>query len=375
MEWGPLHTLELENFRNVESLKLAFHPRFNFFFGDNAQGKTSILEAIYFLSELKSFRNADASCLIRHQSPTARLFAQLSSEGLSYDLKVEITSDSKQVLLSGKTPRPYRRLRKMLPIVLFTPESVRLFRSAPSERRHYFDALFALLSEGTAGDQAEYARGLRQKQTLLEQIREGGRGELRSQLAVWTERLAEWGARIVQERFRSTSKLERFFRPYFQRLSGGQWEGQLVYEPYFKLLFEGQTLSQVQRILLEESFRREGEELERAQVLVGPHRDDWGLYLSGMRLKEEGSQGQHRISVAALKLAEVELISEHQMTPLALFDDLLSELDEIRNRTVLEQLGETHCQIFLTSVTPGGVSLEGLKGNTYPVRRGRVEGV
>src|SRR4029434_10116244 len=129
---GFLSLLSLKRFRNLERLELAPHPQFNFFYGDNAQGKTSILEGIYFLSELRSFRSQELQSLLHHGEEEGLLEAQVAEEGLFHDIRVRLKAQGKTVHLNGKSVRPFRRLRKILPLVLFVPDSVRLFRSSPS---------------------------------------------------------------------------------------------------------------------------------------------------------------------------------------------------------------------------------------------------
>jgi len=371
LEPSPIEKLRVENFRNIASLNLSFHPAFNFFFGENAQGKTALLEALYLLSELRSFRTQDLSSLIRHGQANATVDAAVDSEGIRYEIKLGLTPQGKEVFVNGKTPRPYRRLRRLVPLILFTPESVRLFRASPGDRRSYFDHSFCLLSEGFSQDVEEYGRVVKQKKHLIEQIREGKRSS-RSEKEIWDEKLAELGAKLSAQRFHWTGRLSPDFQSHFERLSGGEWGADLHYRPHLSRIGPELGIEEIQERFREEIRNREDEEIERNQVLVGPHRDDWEVLLMGERLKEEGSQGQHRITVAALKLAELEGVRHQGLRPVALFDDLLSELDERRNRKVLEELAKTPCQVFLTSVAPGGIPLEELKGEIFQIEGGIV---
>ncbi len=144
---SPLSAIEIEGFRNIKDCHLVPHPKFNFFYGNNAQGKTSFIEAIYFVSELKSFRCQELNSLIQHQRKNSYLRAELLIHGIAYDVKASLNSQGKEVYLNGKKPRPYSKLRQIFPIVLFTPDSIRLFRSLPGDRRNYFDRFFSLLNE------------------------------------------------------------------------------------------------------------------------------------------------------------------------------------------------------------------------------------
>lgn len=369
----PITFLRLENFRNLAPLEFRPHPCFNFFYGENAQGKTSVLEAIFFCSELKSFRCPDVSFMVTHGAPAAKVKSEIQSEGLSFGLEIQWEGTNKQVLLNGKTPRPLRRLRRLIPIVLFTPESVRLFRQGPAARRDYFDGLFGLLSEDFSQRAAGYLKLLRQKQGLLERAREEGTGKrFWEEWEIWSQRLAEEGAWLTEARFAWNRRLAGVFKGFFDRLSHQDWEAALHYVPRVSEIAEDHSSSFIQGQLWEIMKRRSAEEVRRNQVLVGPHRDDWELRLNGVNFREEGSQGQHRIAAAALKLAESALILQEGMTPVALFDDLLSELDSRRVSMVLEELGRSNCQVFLTSVHPGERHLIPLKGQAFRVEGGRV---
>lgn len=369
-EAKPLVSFSFEKFRNLEPFQLNPHSKFNFFFGKNAQGKTSLLEAIYFLSDLKSFKTLENSSMIRHGETNALLMSNLNVHGLGHDLSVLIQRNGKEVHLNGKKPRPFSKLKQLLPIVLFTPDSTRLFRSTPGERRNYFDRFFSILSEKYEFCLEDYQKVYKQKQELIEQIREKGLSE--QLLEVWNEKLVILGAQLTKYRFELSSQIALKVRKYFSSLSGFDWQCDLRYEPYLSDLEEGLELPEIQNKIEKEIHRRSAEEIVRNKVLVGPHRDDWLLWMKGQKLKEEGSQGQHRIAVAALKLSEVEILEEMGKVPIALFDDLLSELDSSRCRLMLKILSECACQVFLTSVTPLGISLEGLEGFAFEVNSGKL---
>ncbi len=370
---APLVQLSLTHFRNIQDLQLLPHPRFNFFHGDNAQGKTSLLEAIYFISELRSFRTSDLHPLIYQGEVEARLKADLRLQELPSDLQIRLSSESKQVLWNGKTPRPLRKIRRELPVILFTPDSTRLFRQSPSERRSYFDHYFGLFSDFYFQLCADYQHTLHQKSKLLDQIREGLSSTRAKELVeVWNQKLAELGAEITCQRKRMTREMDPSFHRYFDELSAGVWQAHLTYQPYFSEIAPIQNPKEMATLLLSEMNRRFKEEVERNRVLVGPHRDDWNLNLGNFSLKENGSQGQHRIAMAALKLAEVDQMIALEKTPMALFDDLLSELDIERSLRLLHLLAKVPCQVFLTSISPMGLSLKGLNGEIFKVCEGKI---
>ncbi len=363
--------IEFENFRNLETKIFQPHEDFNFFHGENAQGKTSILEALFFLSELKSFRNSDYRNLITHQQPHFLLSALFEQDGLEYEISIQASQSQKKILLNGKTPRPYSKLRQILPIIYFTPDSVRLFRVSPSERREYFDRFFSLLSPEFTEIQERYTRLVRQKNLLLERVRERNVFSDRQELQSWNEQLSHFGAKLYLFRLNFTQILEKKLQEAFFKLSGESWDAQILYTPYFEALKAAQK-SEVEDLLLKEMQRREGEEIERGQVLVGPHRDDWHFLINSFLLKEEGSQGQHRIAVASLKLAEIDVLKQFHKTPIALFDDLLSELDTKRSELMMEKLFEHSCQVFLTSIKPYGLQTHKFSSSLFKIEKGII---
>ncbi len=371
-----IERLKIFQFRNIHQIEIVPHPSFNFFYGDNAQGKTSILEAISFLSELKSFRTTQLSSLIQHNQQGAFIESSFFINELPSDLKIKIQPEGKDVFLNGKTPRPFRKLRSLLPTVLFTPESVRLFRVNPGDRRHYFDSFFGLFCESFAQKTTDYQQTLIQKTKLIEQIREGffskNAQNSKALLSVWNQKLAQLGALITLKRWELTNRLANAFKVHFKNLSLSDWESELAYQPYFSKLNPSQTQEEIQDLFLKEMEIRYDDEITRGKVLVGPHRDDWILQLGGLSLKEEGSQGQHRISVAALKMAEVDVLVAEGKSPMALLDDLLSELDDERIRAMFHFLAEMPCQVFLTSVAPFGLSAQKLPGLNLRVVQGEL---
>ncbi|MBF0493280.1 MAG: DNA replication and repair protein RecF [Deltaproteobacteria bacterium] len=364
--------ITFENFRNLETK--IFEPKedFNFFHGENAQGKTSILEALFFLSELKSFRSSDYKNLIAHQRQNFFLSALIDQDGLEHQISIQVSPSGKQVQLNGKTPRPFSKLRQILPIVYFTPDSVRLFRISPSERRDYFDRFFSLLSAEFTEVQERYSKIHRQKNLLLERLREKNNFSDREELQSWNEQLSYFGARLYSLRQCFTGLLDEKLQDAFFDLSGESWKAQIEYRPYFEGLMEAKA-EEIQDLLLIEMERREGEELERGQVLVGPHRDDWFFLINSFLLKEEGSQGQHRVAVASLKLVEIDILRQFGKVPVALFDDLLSELDSKRSELMMEKLFEHSCQVFLTSIKPYGLETQKFSKSLFKIEKGCIK--
>lgn len=371
-EGNFLRFLKIRNFRNIQAQDFSPHPEFNFFFGENAQGKTSILEAIYFLSELRSFRVTELRSLISHTEEKSQISAKFERLDLFYDIKAEIFPSEKKILVNEKTPKPYRRLRKLFPMILFTPDSTRLFRSSPGSRREYFDHLYSILSDSFSLDVLNYSKVLRQKLRLIEESKKFGKNPTSDELEIWNEKLAELGSRIIFQRFEFSRELSLYLNSIFQEIAESSWRTEFHYQPYLSSIREDLSILEIHNLLKEEMEKRSKDEIDRVQILVGPHRDDWAYLLHNKNLKEEGSQGQHRLVVASLKLAETELMRKFQLYPIALFDDLLSELDEVRSLKVLKALEKNQTQVFLTSITPPQNSLNEFNGKNFRLIQGKI---
>jgi DNA replication and repair protein RecF len=356
----PITQLYIQNFRNFDELDWEPSANLNVLEGENAQGKTNLIEAVYYLINGRSFRTQESTSLIRFERGEARIQASLAHEDLSSRLEINLNHQGRSASLQGKTLANLGKVHTLIRALIFTPDSSVLFRGSPGGRRRYFDHAISVHRAGYTETLSRYQRVLKQRNQLLE--REAPLDLLEGFDLQW----AEMASQVMQER---EAYLEELLPPWRQRLElltegrcslRAKWEGRLWRTEIPKL---EEILS-----LLRET--REEEKRSRRSVL-GPQRDDLGVYFDGHPVREMASQGQQRMLVIALKLAEADLFRlRTERSPVFLLDDLGSELDHSHLDRLLGMLGEIHAQTFLTTAQRGTYSL--LKAKTFRVREGRL---
>lgn len=350
--------LEIENFRNISSLKWELGEGLNVLEGANGQGKTNLLEALYFLAHGRSFRTRDRRSLIKKDQVLARMGAQIRQGELTHSLKCTLSEERRELLWNGKAQSHWTRIYGILQVLLFTPESTGLFRTAPSSRRRYFDqAIGAIIPD--------YSQGVARYQRVLQQRNQMLKDRVSSQ---WREpydlQWAQWTKQIMATRQEYLSKLMPFWEQRLEALTSGvrdihaQWEGPLDQEV---LLEEHEILRRLRSV--------EGEELRTGHSRLGPHRDDLILYWQGRPVKEIASQGQQRLMAIALKLAEADLYRDTRgHAPVFLLDDVGSELDPKHLAQLLQCLRTMASQTVLTTAHPGEYAA--LEAKTFTIRGG-----
>lgn len=372
---GSMHlkSLQLKNFRNLADERFAFNPEFNFIFGKNAQGKTNIIEAIYYLAELKSFRTTNRRDLICQGSESSRIMATFEKESLSWEIAIALSPAERKVLLNNKKPVGQKAYYELIPLILFEPRHIYLFRDSPSRRREYLNRALYVQDVSFLNLLRDYETVVTQKNRLL---KEEPDPEL---LSAWNEKLIDVGSRIVARRLAWFQEIQADLAREYQSLSGTRERFHLVYRPT-QDLFAGQprleTLgsAEIWQILANKVKAKQGEEIARREAIVGPHRDDFAGFLDGRALGAYGSQGENRTAVIALKLAQLKMyVKKFKKTPLFLLDDVASELDESRCRYLFSYLRDENTQVFLTATENGirGADFAG-HATSFLVENGRV---
>lgn len=340
-----LFSLKTGGFRKGEDRVSGPFGPFNGIFGGNGQGKTNFLEAIYYLSHLRSWRTANRGDLITHGGTEASLNALFERGGRTRALSIHIHPDRREVFLDQKKIQSWKESSAFPLSVLFAPEDVYLFREAPEVRRRALDEMLFRRSPTVAPIIKRYTDSLRQKNALLKaESVDGGA------LSVWNASLVKAGSALLQERLRYLRDLAPYVQAFYAQIAGKA----VQFEIYRKFLGETASVDETE-VFFEEKFaallrERGSEERLRRQALLGPHRDDWGIVLAGRESSVHASQGEHRSLVLAVKLAEVELLKrEWGEAPIFLIDDLGSELDPNRRGFLIEALLHSGCQTFLTA--------------------------
>ena len=350
-----LNQLRLYDFRNYQTLDLTLDPGVNLILGENAQGKTNLLEAACYLSTGRSFRTAKTQELIRFGADFADLQANVFSQGREQSIRAVLFSGRRprQLYLGGVKQKSAANLPGVLTTVLFCPEDLLVLKGGSLPRRKLIDNALCQLRPGYASALSEYNRLLESKSRILKDYRE--KPDLLEPLPEYNYRLAQVGTILIAHRARYLEALGKEASIYHSAFSAGREQLRLQYhtvstveDPFAdkKIIFEQILLHQ------ERHYRAE---LDAGQCLTGPHKDDFDALLDEIPVKAYGSQGQTRTAAISLKLAERELLRRDTgEEPVLLLDDVLSELDAARQDFVLNQI--TTGQVLITCCEPGRVT-------------------
>ena len=363
-----LQELNLRSFRNYQEVHLEFEPGVNLIVGDNAQGKTNLLEAISYLGSGKSFRAQKTSEMIRFGDDFAemkgKVFAQERQQELRYLLFV--SSRPRQIFQNGVKKKTASELTGVLPTVLFCPEDLLILKMGSSQRRRFGDLALCQLRPNYDAALTEYHRILEQKSRILKDRFENP--ALIDILPEYNTRLCQVGALLISYRARFYEALGKSAEKFHSQFSGGVENFLLEYKTVSTVKNPMASLHQLTNDLFDHLDRHQRAELETAQCLTGPHKDDFSVSLSGIDLKAYGSQGQTRTAAISLKLAQRELMGrEWGEEPVLLLDDVLSELDPGRQDFVLNQI--VSGQVFITCCEPGRFTK---LGKTIEIRKGNL---
>ena len=357
--------LRLYNYRNLNDCEVEFAPGINFFVGKNGQGKTNLVESLSFLSHTKSFRTTKIKELIRWGTAECSVFGTLQREDGEYEIGVSIEGKTKRVYINGETVRKLSDYVGQLLCVSFSPTDLSLVKGAPGERRRFVDRHLVELNPKLLDQFVTYSRALKNKAALL---KEGVTDE--KQYESWNHLLAETAHVIEKERLKFIATLELAAREYYQHFSSVDGELSLALE---SKLVEGSATPSKEEIiaLLNEALQRE---IRQRKVVLGPHRDDLRINLGEIDSRAYASQGQTRSIVLALKLGVLALLEEHTgEAPVVLLDDVDSELDSERRRSLFELVSKVERQIFITGteIRERGVLFEN-ENNHFVIENGTI---
>lgn len=368
-----LRELVLVNFRNYVRLALTPGDPITVLVGDNGQGKSNVLEAIYLLATTRSPRTSNDRELVhwrarRDMIPFARLEARIRRDTADLHVEILIKGENdpaaapasgngtvpsirpvtKQVKVNGLPTRAVELIGQVN-VVLFTPDDVALVAGSPSGRRRYLDITISQVNGHYLRALQRYNKVLVQRNTLLRQVRE--RRQRREQLDFWNEELVKLGAYVVARRVETIAALNGDLAPLFRELGGSQHDLAVQYQPTThdpaELGDDTAKLAELYTVRVAEQLSRE---IDQGVSLVGPHRDDFTFVVDEVDLHDYGSRGQQRLAVVALKLAEALFMRQQtEEQPILLLDDILSELDPVRRSYVLAQAGKAGQTLITTT--------------------------
>ena len=328
-------SLELQNYRNYEQLNMEFDKGINILYGNNAQGKTNVLESIYLSGTTKSHKNAKDKETIRFNEEEAHIRTTVLKNDVSYQIDLHLKKHKSKGIAINKIPiKKATDLFGVLNLIFFSPEDLNIIKNGPSERRRFLDLELCQLDKIYLYNLTKYNKVLNQRNKLLKDMYNNP--SLRDTLSVWDEQLVTYGTEIIKRRKQFIEDLNLIIFTIHKRLSGNKEELCLLYEPDCSAVNFADKL-------LEARARDE----RMGSTSVGPHRDDVAFLISNIDIRKFGSQGQQRTAALSLKLAEIELVKKviHD-EPILLLDDVLSELDSNRQNQLLNSI--TNTQTIMT---------------------------
>ena len=356
-----IESVQLQNFRNYRELQLDFDKGTNIFYGDNAQGKTNILESVYICGTTKSHKGSKDKELIRFGEEESHIRMMIKKDGLSYKIDMHLRKNkAKGVAINGLPIKKARELFGIVNLVFFSPEDLNIIKNGPGERRRFMDLELCQLDQIYLTDLAGYNHIVNQRNRLLKDcyMNPG----LRSTLDVWDMQMVDYGKKIIGKREAFVEELNEIARGLHKGLTGGLEELEILYEP------------SVTAAEFEDKLSRNRErDLRMKLTSVGPHRDDFCVKVNGIDIRRYGSQGQQRTAALSLKLSEIYLVKKKiRDTPVLLLDDVLSELDSSRQTYLLESIHDIQTLITCTGLDDfvnSRISLD----KVFRVTEGRVQ--
>ena len=363
-----LKNLYLRDFRNYTEARVEFAPGVNLIVGDNAQGKTNLLEAISYLGSGRSFRAQKTSELVRFGADFGEISGDVFSQEREQNLRFLLFSGSRprQIWRNGAKKKALGDILGVLPTVLFCPEDLMILKMGGAQRRRFGDSALCQLRPNYDAALTEYHRILEQKSRILKD--QFVNPAVLAILPEYNTRLCQVGALLISYRARFYEGLGKAAAKYHGQFSGGAEEFRLQYKTVSTVGDPFAPISVLTEDLQNHLQRHYRAELETGQCLTGPHKDDFTVTLSGIDLKAYGSQGQTRTAAISLKLAQRELMGrEMNEEPVLLLDDVLSELDPGRQDFVLNQI--VSGQVFITCCEPGRFTK---LGKTIEIKQGSV---
>ncbi len=357
-----INRIEIENFRNIESLNLTFDD-VNIIWGENAQGKTNLLEAIYLFTGSKSFRGARDKDLIKFNSDFARIKIDFESSERSQNAELVI-KERRAARLNGVKKKSPAELGNEIKAVIFSPVHLSMIKDGPAERRKFVDGALCQIKANYYSVLKKYNRNLEQRNAVLKDI--AAHDELKSMLYVWDASLAAEGAKIIYQRLKYIEAILPYAKEIFSGLSGGKEEIDIRLIGEFE--YEGLTQSEIESKLKAALSEKQHIDIINKITKTGPHRDDIEILINGKSARLFGSQGQQRSCVLALKLAEASLLKNMtEEEPIALLDDVMSELDEGRQDYILNHIKDW--QVFITCCDANTI-LRLKEGKTINIKEG-----
>lgn len=362
----------VQNYRNLSKIDTHFDPNINIFIGKNAQGKTNLLESIYFLALTRSHRTSSDRELINFNHDYANVLGHVHKSQVDLSLRVLITKKGKKVWINRVEQAKLSKYVGQLNAILFSPEDLELIKGAPSLRRRFMDQEFGQINSEYLYFASKYRQVLMQKNNYLKQLSKG-QAKDRVFLDVLSDQLAGVAAEIISRRFKFLEYLSHAASQAYDHISLASEKLTITYHPSVSTIKAADTTEEIYHKVLANYQKTKEMEIRKGTTLSGPHRDDIEFKLDNKNAHLYASQGQQRTIALSIKLAEIQLV--HHLTdeyPLLLLDDVMSELDHGRQSALLNYIhGKT--QTFITTTDLEGISWEIIKQpKIYHIQSGEI---
>jgi len=336
-----VESLKLQNYRNYEYLNMNFDEKINIIYGDNAQGKTNILESMYVCATSKSHRGSKDREIIRFDNDESHIKVNVKKNDMNYRIDMHLKKNKpKGIAVNGIPIKRAVELFGILNIVFFSPEDLNIIKNGPSERRRFIDMELSQLDKIYLDCLINYNKVVNQRNSLLKEYAFSGREDIISSLDIWDMQLVKYGNDVIKSREKFVKEINDLVRSIHTKLSGDREQLEIIYEPCVK-----------EQDFESELVRVRDRDLKFKCTNIGPHKDDMCFLINGMDVRKYGSQGQQRTAALSLKLAEIELVKQiiHD-TPVLFLDDVLSELDSRRQNFLLDSIGNIQTMITCTGL-------------------------
>ncbi len=334
-----IKSIELENFRNYDRLYINFDEHTTILYGDNAQGKTNILEAAYISGTSKSHKGSRDKEIIKFDKNESHIKTIISKNERDYQIDIHLKKNKSKGIAINRVPiKKAADLFGLINIIFFSPEDLNIIKNGPSERRKFMDAELCQLDKIYLSDLTNYNKALNQRNALLKEMIY--KPQLKETLPVWDEQLIAYGKKIIKRRQQFVNDINIIVNDIHSSITSGKENINVSYDPNIEDIF-----------FLDELVKNKEKDMKFCQTSVGPHRDDIKITVDNIDIRKYGSQGQQRTCALSLKLSEIKLV-ENTIgdKPILLLDDVLSELDKNRQSDLLDTLIDTQTVITCTGI-------------------------
>ena len=334
-----IKSIELENFRNYDSLSINFDEHTTILFGNNAQGKTNILESAYMSGTTKSHKGSRDKEIIKFDKNESHIKTIISKNDRDYQIDIHLRKNKSKGIAINRVPiKKASDLFGLINIIFFSPEDLNIIKNGPAERRKFMDAELCQIDKIYLSDLTNYNKALNQRNALLKEM--VYKPDLKETLSLWDEQLIAYGKKIITRRQQFINDINIIVKEIHNKITSGKENIDVTYDPNIDDIF-----------FLDELVKNKEKDMRFCQTSVGPHRDDIKITVDGIDIRKYGSQGQQRTCALSLKLSEIKLVEDTiNDKPILLLDDVLSELDKNRQSDLLDNLLDTQTIITCTGI-------------------------